>query len=212
MRRLHRGAGLALCAAGLIATGPTATAHEGREVGEVHLVVGWGDEPAYVGFKNSVQVRVTDHDEEPVTDIGGLEVEVSFGPEKRMFALEPNFRVGAFGEPGDYRAWFLPTRPGTYSFRLTGRIQGRKINEKFTCGERTFDCMKDVAEVQFPAKDPSTGQLAERLDREFPRAERRIAAAADDADSARLLGIIGIALGVSAIVAALLRRRSKGAA
>lgn len=37
----------------------TALAHEGREVGEYRFNVGWTDEPAYEGFKNGVEVRVT---------------------------------------------------------------------------------------------------------------------------------------------------------
>ena len=37
----------------------TALAHEGREVGEYRFNVGWVDEPAYEGFKNGVEVRVT---------------------------------------------------------------------------------------------------------------------------------------------------------
>ena len=37
----------------------TALAHEGREVGEYRFNVGWIDEPAYEGFKNGVEVRVT---------------------------------------------------------------------------------------------------------------------------------------------------------
>ena len=37
----------------------TASAHEGREVGEYRFNVGWIDEPAYEGFKNGVEVRIT---------------------------------------------------------------------------------------------------------------------------------------------------------
>ena len=37
----------------------TVLAHEGREVGEYRFNVGWVDEPAYEGFKNGVEVRVT---------------------------------------------------------------------------------------------------------------------------------------------------------
>ena len=37
----------------------TVLAHEGREVSEYRFNVGWIDEPAYEGFKNGVEVRVT---------------------------------------------------------------------------------------------------------------------------------------------------------
>ena len=37
----------------------TALAHEDQEVGEYSINIGWIDEPAYEGFKNGVEVRVT---------------------------------------------------------------------------------------------------------------------------------------------------------
>lgn len=59
LRHLRRGLGLA--AAGLIAAGlmvGVAVGHEGRQVGDYHLIVGWQDEPAYEGTLNAVSVRV----------------------------------------------------------------------------------------------------------------------------------------------------------
>lgn len=59
LRHLRRGLGLA--AAGLIAAGlmvGVAVGHEGRQVGDYHLLVGWQDEPAYEGTLNAVSVRV----------------------------------------------------------------------------------------------------------------------------------------------------------
>jgi hypothetical protein len=37
-----------------------AAAHEARTVGKYHFVVGFGDEPAYAGEKNSVQLILAD--------------------------------------------------------------------------------------------------------------------------------------------------------
>jgi hypothetical protein len=190
-----------------------ALAHEEREVGRWSFVVGWGDEPAYAGFKNSVLLLLSDSVGKAVTDLGDtLRVEVSLGAEKTTLVLEPNFEVGEFGTPGDYRAWVIPTRPGSYSFRFLGTIKGDKIDATFSCSEGTFDCVKGAEEAQFPAKDPTAAQIADRLDRELPRADRKIASVVDDADSARLLGIIAIVLGglgLVTAVAALARRRPK---
>jgi hypothetical protein len=188
-----------------------ALAHEEREIGRWRFVVGWGDEPAYAGFKNGVLLLLSNSAGTAVTDLGDtLKVEVSLGSEKTTLVLEPNFEVGEFGTPGDYRAWVIPTRPGSYSFHFLGTIKGDKIDATFSCSEGTFDCVKGADEAQFPAKDPTAAQIADRLDREFPRAARKIASVVDDADSARLLGIIGIAvggLGLATAVAALARRR-----
>jgi hypothetical protein len=181
-----------------------AYAHERRTVGAFQFVVGWGDEPAYSGFKNSVQITVTEASGgAAVTDIGdSLSVEVSKGADKAKLPLVANFRVGAFGTPGDYRAWLTPTRPGSYSFRFTGTIRGQAVDETFTSSKTTFNDVEDVVSSEFPAKDPSTGELATRLDREVPRLDSAATKAKDDAGSARTLAVVGIAVGAAGLVAA----------
>jgi hypothetical protein len=185
---------------------PPASAHEDRDVGRYTFDVGWGDEPAYTGFKNSV-VLFLSIGEDRVRSIGDdLDVEVTFGDETQRYTFEPNFEVGEFGDVGDYRAWLVPTRPGTYTFHITGSIKGDEIDETFTCGPRTFDCMTDVKEVEFPEQDPSGAELSERIDREIPRVTADVASVSDDVDTARLLGIIGILVGALALLVAALRK------
>ena len=182
-----------------------ALAHEGREVGGYSFVVGFGDEPAYAGFKNSVAL-ILSRGGNPVTELGeSLKVEVKFGTETMdLGSLEPNFEVGEFGTPGDYRAWFFPTRPGSYTFHFTGSIGSQQVDEEFTSSESTFSDVQDPTAVEFPVKDPTLGQVAQRLDREFPRIETRLAAvqksAGDKADSAKTLAYVGIALGAIGLV------------
>jgi hypothetical protein len=151
-----------------------------------------------------------------VTDVGdGLSVEVSKGSDKVKLPLVANFRVGAFGTPGDYRAWMTPTRPGTYSFHFTGTIRGQAVDETFTSSKTTFNDVEDVVNSEFPAKDPSTGDLATRLDREVSRLDAAAKKAKDDAGSARTLAVVGIAVGVVGLAAAgaalMVARRSAAA-
>jgi hypothetical protein len=170
------------------------SAHETKGVGDLRLVIGWGDEPAFSGFRNTVEVDVIDAAGRPVTDLGGaLSVEVSFGDERTALPLQPTR-----GQPGKYRAWLMPTRPGTYSFHITGTAQGQTIDTTSICSENTFACVRDSSEIQFPVKDPSPGQLADRISRELPRAEGAMEAAA----SARTLAIAAIAAAVLALGAA----------
>lgn len=209
-------AGLALTA-GLAAAGAIpAFAHEGRTTGAFQVSVGWGDEPAYTGFKNSVQVTLTEaNGGPPVTDLGdSLKVEVSKGSDTITLPLEANFRVGASGAPGDYRAWLTPTRPGTYTFRVVGTVRGQSVDESFTSSRTTFNEVEDVANIQFPAKDPSPGQLATRIEREIPRAvEAGLRQADDQVDSARTLALVAVAVGalglVTAAAAVVTGRRSR---
>ena len=181
----------------------TVSAHETRGEGPVRFVVGWGDEPTYTGFKNSVQVSITEADGAPVTDLGDtLTVEVVKGADKTTLPLVANFRVGGSGTPGDYRAWLTPTRPGSYTFRLAGTLRGQTVDQSFTSSKTTFNEVEDVTSIAFPAKDPSTGQLATRIDREVPRLERALRQAEDGADGARTLALAGVAIGALGLLAA----------
>ena len=211
----------AVLVVGLVLPSPVALAHEGRSQGDLELVVGFGTEPAYAGQPNSVQLVLV-HDGDPVVGLGNtLDVEVSFGDQTQQFTLEPNFAVGAFGEPGDYRAWFIPTRSGQYTFHFTGTIDGEDVDETFTSGPRTFGDVEDPKQIQFPVQDPTNGELAERIDREVPRLssateEVKAAAAAADADasSAQTFAILALAvgaLGVALAAGALLFARKRAA-
>ena len=193
----------------MLAAAP-ALAHEGRNLGDLEMVVGWGTEPAYASEVNSVQLLLV-HDGEPVVDLGDtLDVEVTFGDQTQPFTLEPNFEVGEFGTPGDYRAFLIPTEPGQYSFHFSGTIDGEEVDETFTSGPGTFDDVENPQAAQFPVEQPSTGELAERIDREVPRltasieeAQAAANAAADDASSANTLGLIGIIVGTVGLIVAI---------
>jgi hypothetical protein len=195
-----------------------ASAHEERKVGNYMLAVGFGDEPAYAGEKNSVQMFLHDaKTDKPIVDLGDtLKVEVTQGAgsaandaQKLTMSMEPDFEVGEFGTPGDYRAFFIPTTPGTYTFHLTGSIKGQKVDEKFTSGPQTFSDADDPAQVEFPVKEPSGLQLDQRIDREVPRLNDALAAsqtrankAEDAAGQARIIAIVGVVVGVLGLAAA----------
>jgi hypothetical protein len=179
-----------------------AWAHGDYEVGPLRLSIGWAEEPAYSGLANGVEVTVTLEDGTPVTDLGGgsLAVEVTFGTETSVRALAP---VGA---PGVFLSRLVPTQAGTYAFHLTGTVLDVSIDITATCSEETFECVADVADAQFPSRDPSAGELSQRLERELARADRAESAAV----SARRLAIGGLAFGALAlatVVALEVRRR-----
>jgi hypothetical protein len=223
MRIKRTASSLVAFGAGILLMGLSAApamAHEARTVGHIEMEVGWGTEPAYAGETNSVQVLLN-HDGQPVTDLGDtLKVEVSFGDKTQEFPLEPNFEAEE-GTPGDYRAWLIPTRSGTYSFHLTGTVDGQHMNETFTSGPKTFDDVTDPQSVQFPEQDPSTGELAARIEREAPRVNDAIDQAntsaqnaSDDASKALSFAIVGLvvgAVGIAVAVVALVGSRKRQA-
>jgi hypothetical protein len=222
MRRTVSAFAVAAGLVGLLGGARPALAHEAHAMGDLELVIGFGTEPAYAGMPNSVQVLVR-HDGEPVTNLrpGDLRVEVTYGDATSEFELEPFFRVGVFGEPGDYRAWFVPSQPGDYTFHVMGRVEGERVDTSVTSGPDTFSPVIDpVAEAFPPVQAPTNAELAERLEREASRSTEAIArandaaaAATDAAASARTIGVLGTALGAAGLAvggAALLRRRTAG--
>jgi hypothetical protein len=206
------------CVLGVVATmamAAPALAHEQRDVAGHSMVVGWGDEPTFAGFKNAVQVFVSEQatggeDEGPPVEDAELEVEVLFGGEDAEESIGPFPLEPAFDSPGEYLATLVPTRPGQYTFHITGALGGEEVDEFFTSGPDTFSDAADPADVEFPAQDPTRGDLAASIQ----QLQAESAAARDAAATARLLGIIGIAAGVIGLVlalAALARRRPTAA-
>jgi hypothetical protein len=194
-----------------------ASAHDEHKVANYTLEVGFGTEPGYAGVTNSVQVTISNNGK-PVTDAKGLKVAVSTGDaEPRQMPLQPYFGDD-FGEPGDYRAFFIPTAPGAYTFKLTGSLGGKKIDQSYTSGKDGFDEIVDQSEAQYPAPEPTGSQLTTRLDRETDRINAVVAADREAADteiaSARRTATIGLAVGALGLLAAIavgvlaLRRRS----
>ncbi|MDP8938234.1 MAG: hypothetical protein M3O23_10995 [Actinomycetota bacterium] len=194
---------LSLAAVLALAGATPAVGHEEAAVGGFRLAVGWGDEPAYTGVMNGVQVTISEADSgAPVTDVGdSLKVEVIKGSDRITLPLDANFGGGS-GTPGDYRARLTPTRPGTYTFRFFGTIRGQAVDQSFTSSQTTFDEVEDAASVQFPAKDPSTGQLATRVDRESSRLDTRTDAVEERADGARTLAMVGVGVGALGLLTA----------
>jgi hypothetical protein len=198
-----RGTGLALglCAM-VVALQAAARAHEKITVGSLQLTVGWSDEPPFAGSRNSIDIVVSDGSGSPVADqTGVLSVEVSFGDRRTMLPLLP-----VEHQPGRFRAWFVPSRVGSYVFHITGRQRGEAIDITAACSEKTFPCVIDPADSQFPEKDPSTSELADRIVRSQPRLQGAI----DDAADARMLSFAALGAAAAAVVlAVVLRSRSR---
>jgi hypothetical protein len=189
--------------------------HEHRQVGGVDMTVGWVDEPTFAGQKNAVQLLLKDSSGKSITDLGDtLQVQVAFGSQRTApLPLSPAFGK-SFGTPGDYRAAIIPTRPGNYTFHFVGTVGPQKIDQSFTTSDTTFDPVSDAAEIQFPVKDPSAGEMAGRLDRLGPRVDAAQSSARDAraaASQSQTLAVAGIIVGAVALVLSLRPRRGRPA-
>lgn len=98
-------------------------AHEGIMAGDYELEIGWLTEPPITGQMNAIVVNVNKGDE-PVEDVSGLEVSLTYGGQSKALLLEP------FGEntPGQFVAPILPTVPGQYSVHLGGKLGDTDIS------------------------------------------------------------------------------------
>ena len=185
-------------AGGLFST-DSALGHEHRTVGNYEFVVGWLNEPALAYEPNGLSLRITlfpngvpDEESEEAEAEGqpveGLEetlqaeIIAGGGAQTRELTLDP-----AFNDPGHYESVIIPTVPGDYTFRIFGDLEGQEIDESFTSGPETFSVIEEVDELQFPEQlqAPSTSGSTPASD-----------SSSSSDDTARILGIIGIIVGV----------------
>ena len=185
----------------IVASMPSAYAHEHRSVTianqQVQFTVGWIVEPAYVYQQNSVDFRVAlAATGSPVIGLEkALQVEVSTGGNQIVLSLEPR-------KPGAYVSDVIPTVPGSYAFRFFGNVNGTSVNERFVCGPTTFDCVIDVAGIQFPEKIPS-GRVVQLgfqdLQSQVSQLQNRLMFAYVIGASGIIFGIIGLVVSVTVL-------------
>ena len=203
--------GTILCLPGI------ASAHERYDAGPIHMEVGFGTEPAYIGQPNSVQLLLTlNTNGKPILDLGDtLSVTVSFGGQTTdAFPVVPNFEPGGDGIQGDYRAWFVPTQAGVYTFHFTGTFDGTKIDHSFVGGPKTFSTVEDMSSITFPkVVFPANNELAARIESDSARTLSALAGAAKSvtdakteasdaksaASTARTIAIIGVLVGIAGL-------------
>ena len=196
-------------AAFLVATTPIAAfAHERRAVGAYSLVVGFNVEPAIQGQPNGAQVAVSvpAEDNRRIEGLANtLKMSVAFGGgQPRDFPLR-----AVFGNPGQYVADFIPTRPGTYIFTFAGTVEGQPVNERFESGPGRFNDVEAVAALQFPDTVPPANEAV----RVAQAAADQVEEAQEAANSARTIattgvgvGILGLLVGFGALLTAINRR------
>jgi hypothetical protein len=194
-RVLSAASTIVIVAASLLLLSGTAYAHERRMVGPYQFVVGWLNEPAYVGQLNSLDLRVTDtRNTQPVA---GLEKTLTADLSAGGLAAFPLSVSARFGTAGAYNGYVMPTVVGTYMFHIVGKIDTMTIDEKFTSGPNTFGDIENTTVLQYPTKVPVADDLGKKLD-----------AISSGADQTRIIAILGLLFGIVALGATVMRRRS----
>lgn len=173
----------------LMGVATIASAHEGREVGDYELTVGFSVEPALVNEPNGLYLLIHRAGDEEAAIEGlqdTLQVEISYAGETKPLEVRP-----VLDQPGFYTADIFPSAEGAYTFRVFGTIEGTEIDESFTSGPETFDEVESPAVIAIPSID---GESSGGNDTAASEAQ-------DTADSARTLAIIGIIAGMLGLAA-----------
>lgn len=123
------------------------SAHEGREVGDYVIELGWRVEPAYTTLFNGPEFTVVTHGDEK--GVEGLEdtlsIEVAYGGRTKALRLR-----ALSGTSGHYIADLIPTQPGDYSFRIIGTIGDLEVDELFDAANGEFSSVEPISDIQFP--------------------------------------------------------------
>ncbi|MBI3743946.1 MAG: hypothetical protein HY261_06655 [Chloroflexi bacterium] len=188
---------VAIALIGAIAASTTSVfAHEQRDVGNYHFVVGWIVEPSFEGEKNGVDLRITHtSDKSAVTGADQtLKVDITYTPSNtaKTFAIR-----GIFNDAGHYTADIVPVLTGQYSFHFKGTLEGNAIDQTFTSGDK-FGNIEPISDIQFPQVVPQVRELQGVVQSAAAQGQ----SASDDASSAKTIGVIGIVIGALGLVAA----------
>lgn len=204
----------------------TASAHEHATFvikgSTYNFVVGSLNEPISVDDKTGLDLSVTKgegrHTMGPDGDMDGpivgttpvtgledtLKVELVAGKEKKTIPLRP-----AYGKEGVYQAFFFPTLATTFSYHLTGSIEGTPVDLTFTClpdgkdakdDETSKELSTDVTQVMrggyfgCPAPKEALGFPEESAS--LAILSKKIEAGSTTTNIALALAAAGLALGV----------------
>ncbi len=106
------------------------------------IVVGSLNEPAIVGQRSGIDLRVSIVAGTVKTPVLGLEktlkAEVIVGEKHQELPL-----TAAYNQPGAYEALFVPTEAATYAYRIFGSIAGEQIDATYECNPKGHEAMAE---------------------------------------------------------------------
>ena len=179
---------LACVVVSILLLGPaiTALAHGTTQVGDYELVIGFHSEPVYQGEPNSLDLFVTNtKTNEKVNGLeDSLQVEIIHGASKKTLKLEPQEDL-----EGAYTAGVIPTATGDYTWHVFGKIGDTPVDVSMTSGPDTFNPVEPKSNTSFPSADLSAAELSAQT-----------TVAASTAQTALIIGGIGIVLGLAGLV------------
>jgi hypothetical protein len=81
-----------------------------------------------------------------------------FGDQTKTLLLQ-----AAEDDPGHYIADLIPTRPGDYSFHVTGTIGDTSVDEVFSSADGEFSSVEPGSDILFPDTELSLPELQTQI-------------------------------------------------
>jgi len=183
--------------------------HQTFEIGNktYDFTIGSQNEPVSVDDKSGVELSIWTAGEGGVA-VDGLEktlkVELQADGQKKMMDLS-----ATWGEPGGYYATFYPTVETSYSYRVVGTMNDVPVDLLFTCSPAGH-------EMHVTEPDTSRVKISENVTRTnkggrfgcpkakdilgFPAKATTLRSLEKRANFSLLIGLVGLALGATAMV------------
>lgn len=165
-----------------------ASAHVRVTRGKYLFVIGWTDEPALVGLKNSLDLSIfnTSTGLGVKNAEGNLTAKFLYGTKALPVDLVP-----VFNKTGFYAADIIPTAAGTYRVNLTGRVGNQPVSFA-----TPLDDVGWPTALEFPNPRPTVENLSSQANGAQTMATYGVA-----------VGASGLILGAAALGVALISRR-----
>lgn len=136
------------------------SAHQQVEAGNYVVEYGWVNEPALANQPNALVVNFSAKDSGSASgdfkvDVSAVKIEVDYGGQSKVLALQPL----PDGPAGQYTAPFVPTKPGQYTVKLTGKVTGSAGDSDLALSVNPED-VETVDAYAFPALAADSGSSA----------------------------------------------------
>ncbi len=202
-----------------------ASAHISRSFGQYIVEVGWNNEPALTGQMNAIQVTVVkgshvDTGKPVINALANLKTSVKFGTITKPVDFLPSPTTN-----GQYLSSIVPTKTGTYALVLSGTVEGQAVD-----AEIPLDQVDSIDTISFPQTGGSSGggdnaaisaqlgNIVNQLTNDITDAKNSVNTAAqsyqaaaksiqdqkDATDRLYMISMVGIGLGASGIIIAVM--------
>ncbi len=136
--------------------GTESYAHTTVHVGEYEIEAGWGIEPPIVGIRNDIVIKVLEPGGTPGTVKGVTNVFRDAGAAVGFGGASKPLDISSDPRPGYYFSPIIPTKTGSYSVSIQGKINGTPIDVKIPVED-----VEPTAILDFP---PTSGGGGDSVD------------------------------------------------